>query len=197
MNTEAVYRWLEHVKLRASQEPERKPSVPRGKGHVINIENGPGASFGSTCYVSVSKRTKSSPGAACEAYHERRRGELQREAQERDADVTHGELVEILRDNDISEWKGDRYSIVISPSDRDVDLVQLADRFLEQIEARFGAVRGSAWLHHDSIRRGNDHLHIAVDAQDGRILLTQRTTEKAVQAAVRAMERTKERGLSR
>jgi hypothetical protein len=129
--------------------------------------------------VGVSKRSAASPGAACARYHER-------------------EGAEILHDDDIAEWRGDRYSVIVSPESSSVDLVELADRLIEDLAGRHSDnFKGAAWIHHERNRGGHDHLHLAVSAADGRVIVTQRQMEQSVRDAVKAIERARSREPSR
>jgi hypothetical protein len=134
------------------------------------------------CLVSVSKRTVSAPGAACARYHER-------------------DGVEILHDDDIAEWKGDRYSVIVAPEAAlsEADMHHLAEQLIEDFEWRYGNdFKGAAWMHHERERDATkpDHLHLAVHAAEGRVIVTQSQMESSVREAVRALERerSKERG---
>jgi hypothetical protein len=186
-----VLRWLEHAGLRANSEPHAQTVRPvRGKGSLVRPA-GASAKSGSTCFVSVTRASRSSPGAASARYHER-------------------DGVEILHDGDMQDWKGDRYSVLISPAQNmqldAVEMATLADHVLAQLEQRFArdgndSVQGSAWLHHAGKSGGaQNHLHLAVNAHTaaGRpILLTQATVEKAVARALAQLELTREMGMGR
>ena len=159
----------------------------------IGVRERPPLELGSNCtkavavtaagrvLVSVSKRSVGSPGAACARYHER-------------------PGVEILHDDDIAEWRGDRYSVVVAPESASVDLAELSDRILSDLEWRFGDdFKAASWLHRDSEikAQGRDHLHIAVSAAEGRVVVTQRTMENAVREAMKALERARSKGAER
>ena len=68
---------------------------------------------GGRVLVSVSKRSAASPGAACARYHERAGAE-------------------VLHDDDIAEWRGDRYSVIVSPESSSLELAELAERIIEE-----------------------------------------------------------------
>ena len=130
-------------------------------------------------FASVSHRPASSPGAASAKYHEK-------------------DGVEILRDDDVAEWKSDRWSVVISPERNSVALDVLASHVLGDLEERYGALRGGAWIHRE--KGGKDHLHIAVDgrAQSGRAVhIPVAVVEKAVQRGMKVMERERTKGIER
>jgi hypothetical protein len=134
---------------------------------------------GGRVLVSVSKRSAASPGAACARYHER-------------------EGAEVLHDDDIAEWRGDRYSVIVSPEPSSLELAELAERIIEDLAARHGDdFKGAAWIHHERDRGGHDHLHLAVSAADGRVIVTQRQMERSVRDAVQAIERARSREASR
>jgi hypothetical protein len=189
----AVLRWLEHTGLRANTEPQsnaqEKPTrSTRGKGSVVRPEGSLGGQ-GNACFVSVTRASKGSPGAASARYHER-------------------DGVEILHDGDMQDWKGDRYSIVINPQNQQmgsVEMGMLADHVLDQLERRFArdgndSVQGDARLHHRESGSSQTHLHLAVNAttRAGRpVLLTQAALEKAVARALQHLERTREMGMER
>jgi hypothetical protein len=129
--------------------------------------------------VSVSKRSPASPGAACARYHERAGAE-------------------VLHDDDIAEWRGDRYSVIVSPEPLSLELAELAERIIEDLAGRHGDdFKGAAWIHHERDRGGHDHLHLAVSAADGRVIVTQRQMERSVRDAVKAIERALSREASR
>jgi hypothetical protein len=159
----------------------------------IGVRERPPLELGSNCtkavtmtaagrvLVSVSKRSVGSPGAACARYHDR-------------------PGVEILHDDDIAEWRGDRYSVVVAPESASVDLTELSDRILSDLERRFGDdFKAASWLHRDSEikAQGRDHLHIAVSAAEGRVVVTQRTMENAVREATKALDRARSKGAER
>ena len=129
--------------------------------------------------VSVSKRSAASPGAACARYHERAGAE-------------------VLHDDDIAEGCGDRYSVIVSPESSSLELAELAKRIIEDLAGRHGDdFKGAAWIHHERDRGGHDHLHLAVSAADGRVIVTQRRIERSVRDAVKAIERARSRETSR
>jgi hypothetical protein len=159
----------------------------------IGVRERPPLELGSNCtkavavtaagrvLVSVSKRSAGSPGAGCARYHDR-------------------PGAEILHDDDIAAWRGDRYSVVVAPESVSVDLAELSDRILSDLAWRFGDdFKAASWLHRDSEikAQGRDHLHIAVSAAEGRVVVTQRTMENAVREATKALERARSKGAER
>jgi hypothetical protein len=134
---------------------------------------------GGRVLVSVSKRSAASPGAACARYHERAGAE-------------------VLHDDDIAEWRGDRYSVIVSPESSSLEWAELAERIIEDLEWRHGNdFKGAAWIHHERDRGGHDHLHLAVSAADGRVIVAERQMERRVRDAVKAIERARSREPSR
>jgi hypothetical protein len=134
---------------------------------------------GGRVLVSVSKRNAASPGAACARYHERAGAEA-------------------LHDDDIADWRGDRYSVIVSPESSSLELADLAERIIEDLAGRHGDdFKGAAWIHHERDRGRHDHLHLAVSAADGKVIVTQRQMERSVRDAVKAIERARSREPSR
>lgn len=179
MSSSSVLRWLEHVHLRATDEPERGASGSskvasraRTKGAVL----GGGRPGGLRCYVSVSARSAASPGAASSKYHDR-------------------PGAEVVRDDGVDGFAGTRYSVIVSPAADGplVNLVELADLLQAELQEQYGRpgaeVRTGMWIHHDSRTGGVDHLHVAIDGQGGRVVVTQRGAERAVTRALQALER--------
>jgi hypothetical protein len=191
MNKGSLDHWVERVGLRSDSEPEGSGTRPRkGGGRGGGWRRGTAVGTrGARCVVSVSKTSRSSPGAASVRYHAR-------------------DGVEVLpvegKAGTFREDRDDRYSIVLSPENQRMDAIEMAmfaDRVLERLEMLHGELRGSAWLHHaNKSGGGRDHIHLAVNVrnQAGReIRLTQKGVERAVEMAQRTTDRTREQGMGR
>lgn len=180
MTDSAVSRWLEHVRLRSTSErDENAQASSRGTSGAARGVIGRRGSQSGRCFVSVSKRTASSPGAACSRYHAR-------------------DGVELVQDTGIDRWEGDRWSIIAAPERPLHDMAEFAGRIITNLEDRHDkALDGSAWVHRDG---AVPHVHIAIRSQSG-LHLTEKGVGRAVNDALKAMSksrgRTQSRGMSR